>query len=146
MNRARRAAKLLDLLEAEGPSVRFLAAFSRAGRKAQKLVVAWLALGRARSTVAMSLDPLKLAAIGAEAAVVSTLAVSSWNVAFAHGGDWLAGAPLLTVAALESMRLPLAFRIPRLRPLGRRPPTPAPSPRPGSGRRSRTSRRKSSRR
>jgi hypothetical protein len=62
---------------------------------------------------------LKIAAIGAEVAVISTLAVSSYNVAFVgHEADWLAGAPLLTVAALESMRLPLAFRLTRFKPIG----------------------------
>jgi hypothetical protein len=51
--------------------------------------------------------------------VISTLAVSSYNVAFpGHEADWLAGAPLVTVAALESMRLPLAFRLTRLKPIG----------------------------
>lgn len=65
------------------------------------------------------MNALKIAAIGAEVAVVSTLAVSSWNVAFAgHSADWLAGAPLVTVVALESLRLPLAFRLPRMRFLG----------------------------
>ena len=65
------------------------------------------------------MNTLKGFAIGAEAVVVATLAVSSWNVAFAgHSSDWLAGAPLLTVVALEALRLPLAFRLPRLRLLG----------------------------
>ena len=65
------------------------------------------------------MSALKIAAIGAEIAVVSTLAVSSYNVAFSgHEADWLAGAPLLTVVALESLRLPLAFKLPRMRPLG----------------------------
>ena len=63
---------------------------------------------------------LQIAAICAEVVVVSTLAVSSWRIAFSgHEADWLAGAPLLTVVALESMRLPLAFRLPRMRLLGR---------------------------
>ena len=62
---------------------------------------------------------LTTAAIGAEIAVVSTLAVSSFHIAFAGPTpDWLAGAPLLTVVALESLRLPLAFRLPRMRLLG----------------------------
>ena len=65
------------------------------------------------------MNALKLAAIAAEVVVVSTLAVSSWGIAFSgHEADWLAGAPLLTVVALESMRLPLAFRLPRMRLLG----------------------------
>jgi hypothetical protein len=64
-------------------------------------------------------NPLKLAAIGAEIAVVSTLAVSSYHVAF--GGpnpNWLPGARIVKVVAFETMRLPLAFELPRLRLLG----------------------------
>ena len=65
------------------------------------------------------MNALKIAAIVAEVAVVSTLAVSSYHVAFAGPSpDWLAGAPILTVVALESMRLPLAFRLPRMRFVG----------------------------
>ena len=67
----------------------------------------------------MKFNSLKIAAVGAEIAVVSTLAVSSFHIAFAGPDpDWLAGAPLLTVAALESMRLPLAFHFHRLRFMG----------------------------
>jgi hypothetical protein len=57
---------------------------------------------------------LKVFAIGAEATVVSTLAVSAYHVAFAGTGstsDWLAGVPILTVVALESLRLPVAFNL-----------------------------------
>jgi hypothetical protein len=66
------------------------------------------------------MSALKVAAIGAEITVISSLAISSWNIAFSGrtSVDWLAGAPLLTVVALESMRLPLAFRIPRMRLTG----------------------------
>jgi hypothetical protein len=66
------------------------------------------------------MNALKAAAIGAEIAVISTLAVSSWHIAFAGDGarDWLAAAPLATVVALESLRLPLAFRLPRMRMAG----------------------------
>jgi hypothetical protein len=64
-------------------------------------------------------NALKIAAIGAEIAVVSTLAVSSYHIAFSGPSpDWLASAPILTVVALESMRLPLAFRLSRMRLLG----------------------------
>jgi hypothetical protein len=67
----------------------------------------------------MNLNALKVAAIGAEVAVVSTLAVSSYHIAFSGPSpDWLAGAPILTVVALESLRLPLAFRMPRMRLTG----------------------------
>jgi hypothetical protein len=62
--------------------------------------------------------PLKLFAIGAETTVITTLAVSSYHIAFGgtiNAADWLAGAPILTVVALESLRLPLAFTLPRLR-------------------------------
>jgi hypothetical protein len=65
------------------------------------------------------MNALKIAAIGAEIAVVSTLAVSSYHIAFAGPApDWLAGAPIATVVALETMRLPLAFRLSRMRVLG----------------------------
>jgi hypothetical protein len=64
-------------------------------------------------------SPLMVAAIGAEIAVVSSLAASSYHIAFAGpNSDWLAGAPLVTVVALESLRLPLAFRPPRMRFIG----------------------------
>jgi hypothetical protein len=64
-------------------------------------------------------NALKSFAIGAEVTVISTLAVSSYNVAFSgHEADWLAGAPLLTVCALESLRLPIAFRLARMRLTG----------------------------
>ncbi len=62
---------------------------------------------------------LKVFAIGAEATVVSTLAVSSYHIAFSGPNpDWLAAAPLLTVVALESLRLPIAFNLPRTRLTG----------------------------
>ena len=65
------------------------------------------------------MSALKIATIGAEVTVISTLAVSSYHIAFSGPSpDWLAGAPILTVVALESMRLPLAFRLPCMRPLG----------------------------
>ena len=65
------------------------------------------------------MNALKIAAVGAEAAVVSTLAVSSFHIAFSGPSpDWLAGAPILTVVALESMRLPLAFRLSKMRLAG----------------------------
>jgi hypothetical protein len=62
---------------------------------------------------------LKIAAIGAEIALISTFAVSSYHIASSGPSpDWLAGAPILTVVALESLRLPLAFRLPRMRLMG----------------------------
>jgi hypothetical protein len=64
---------------------------------------------------------LKIFAIGAEATVVVTLAVASYNVAFAgthSAADWLAGAPILTVMALESLRLPVALDLFRSKLLG----------------------------
>ena len=47
------------------------------------------------------MNTLKATAIGAEIAVVSTLAVSSYHVAFSGPSpdDWLAGAPVLTMVA-----------------------------------------------
>jgi hypothetical protein len=43
----RRAASLLALLEGEGFSLRFLAAFGEESRQVRRLIVNWLALGRA---------------------------------------------------------------------------------------------------
>jgi hypothetical protein len=77
------------------------------------------------------MKPLKIFAIGAEVTVISTLAVASYHVAFAGTGvfdlfartpvlkttgataDLLAGMPILTVIALESLRLPVAFNLSR---------------------------------
>jgi hypothetical protein len=59
------------------------------------------------------MKPLKLFAIGAELVVVSTLAIASYNVAF--GGkdtvNWMAAAPLATIVALESLRIPVALNL-----------------------------------
>jgi hypothetical protein len=66
-----------------------------------------------------SLNALKVAAVGTEAVVVASLATSSYHIAFAGPNpDWLAGTPILTVVALESMRLPLAFRFRHMRLTG----------------------------
>jgi hypothetical protein len=40
-----RAADLIELLEDEGPGLRFLKAFAEAPRQARRLTVRWLALG-----------------------------------------------------------------------------------------------------
>ena len=67
------------------------------------------------------MKPLKIFAIGAEATVITTLAVSSYHIAFGGApgwGDWLAGAPIVTVVALESLRLPIAFNLAKSRLLG----------------------------
>lgn len=59
------------------------------------------------------MKPLKLFAIGAEVVVISTLALSSYNVAFGGASSlhWLAGAPILTVVALEALRIPTALNL-----------------------------------
>ena len=59
------------------------------------------------------MKPLKIIAIVAEAVVVCTLAVSSYNAAFGgrDGINWMAAAPLLTVVALESLRIPTALNL-----------------------------------
>jgi hypothetical protein len=65
------------------------------------------------------MNALKISVIAAEVAVVASLAVSSYSIAFSgHSSDWGAAAPLAALVAIESMRLPLAFRLPRMRPLG----------------------------
>ena len=67
------------------------------------------------------MNTLKAFAIGAEVTIVSTLAVSSYTIAFAGQTDtnWLVATPLLTVLALESLRLPVAFNLIKSRLMGR---------------------------
>ena len=50
-----------------------------------------------------------------------TLALSSYNVAFGgvHGVNWMAGAPIATVIALESLRVPTALHIMKAGLLGK---------------------------
>ena len=68
---------------------------------------------------ACAVNPLKVSVITTEIAVVASLAVSSYSIAFAgHSSDWGAAAPLAALVAIESMRLPLAFRLPRMRLAG----------------------------
>ena len=67
------------------------------------------------------MKPLKIFAIGAEATVILTLAASSYHIAFSGASgmsDWLAGAPILTVVALETLRLPIAFNMTKSRLTG----------------------------
>ena len=65
------------------------------------------------------MKPLKVIAIVAEAVVVCTLAVSSYNAAFGgrDGINWMAAAPLLTVVALESLRIPTALNLIKAGPI-----------------------------
>jgi hypothetical protein len=65
------------------------------------------------------MKPLKIIAIAAEAAVVCTLAISSYNAAFGgrDGINWMAAAPLLTVVALESLRIPTALNLIKAGPI-----------------------------
>jgi hypothetical protein len=49
MNATPEAARLLQVLEREGASPRFLAGFDAADPETRRLVFAWLVLGRARS-------------------------------------------------------------------------------------------------
>jgi hypothetical protein len=67
------------------------------------------------------MKPLKIFAIGAEVAIVSTLAVSSYTLAFAGQSSisWFTAAPLGTLLALETLRLPIAFNLIKCRLLGR---------------------------
>jgi hypothetical protein len=61
----------------------------------------------------LDMKPLKVIAIVAEMVVVCSLAVSSYNAAFGgrDGVHWMAGAPLLTVMALEALRIPTALNL-----------------------------------
>jgi hypothetical protein len=62
-----------------------------------------------------AVNALKISVVAAEVAVVASLAVSSYSIAFSgHASDWGAAAPLAALVAIESMRLPLAFRLPRM--------------------------------
>ena len=65
------------------------------------------------------MKPLKIIAIVAEAVVVCTLAISSYNAAFGgrDGINWMAAAPLLTVVALESLRIPTALNLIKAGPI-----------------------------
>jgi hypothetical protein len=65
------------------------------------------------------MKPLKIIAIVAEAVVVCTLAISSYNAAFGgrDGINWMAAAPLLTVVALETLRIPTALNLIKAGPI-----------------------------
>ena len=67
----------------------------------------------------LDMKPLKIIAIVAEAVVVCTLAISSYNAAFGgrDGINWMAAAPLLTVVALESLRIPTALNLIKAGPI-----------------------------
>jgi hypothetical protein len=69
------------------------------------------------------MKPLKIFAIGAEVTVISTLAISSYHLAFSSPpsslSEWMYVAPLVTVGALEMLRLPVAFNIWRSGLLGK---------------------------
>ena len=59
------------------------------------------------------MKPLKIIAISAEAVVITMLAISSYNVAFGgrDGINWMAGAPIIAVVALECLRIPTALNL-----------------------------------
>ena len=59
------------------------------------------------------MKPLKIIAISAEAVVIAMLAISSYNVAFGgrDGINWMAGAPIIAVVALECLRIPTALNL-----------------------------------
>jgi hypothetical protein len=61
----------------------------------------------------MKLTLLKGVAIAVEATVVISLAAASYYVAFAgkDGIPWLAAAPLVTIVALETVRIPVALNL-----------------------------------
>jgi hypothetical protein len=64
-------------------------------------------------------DILKTATFAAEAVVISTCALAAVQIATAHGGTIWACAPILTIAAMESLRVPVAMTIPRLKWVGK---------------------------
>jgi hypothetical protein len=51
--------------------------------------------------------------------VISTCALAAYQIATAHGGSISACAPILTIAAMESLRVPVAMTIPKLKWLGK---------------------------
>jgi hypothetical protein len=67
----------------------------------------------------VKIDLLKTATFGAEAVVISTCGIAAIQIATAHGGSIWACAPILTIAAMESLRVPVAMTIPKLKWLGR---------------------------
>jgi hypothetical protein len=67
----------------------------------------------------MKLDLLKTATLAAEGVVISTCAVAATQIATAHGGDFWACAPILTIAAMESLRVPVAMTIPSMKWMGK---------------------------
>jgi hypothetical protein len=64
------------------------------------------------------LDILKTATVAVEGVVVSTCAFAGYQVATAQGGSIWACAPLLTVAAIETCRVPVAMTIPKMKLAG----------------------------
>jgi hypothetical protein len=66
----------------------------------------------------VKLDILKTAVIAVEAVVIATCAFAATQIATSQGGSiWLC-APILVIAAMESLRLPVAMHIPKLRFVG----------------------------
>jgi hypothetical protein len=63
-------------------------------------------------------DLLKTTTFAVEGVVISTCAVAAVQIATAHGGDITACLPIATIAAIESLRVPVAMRLPKLKPLG----------------------------
>ena len=57
--------------------------------------------------------------VGMEVVVIGAITLASWNVAFGgkDGINWLAGAPLIAVMALECLRIPTAFNLIKAGPL-----------------------------
>jgi hypothetical protein len=67
----------------------------------------------------VKLDLLRTITFGVEAVVISTCALAAYQIATAHGGSIWACAPILTIAAMESLRVPVAMTIPKLKWMGR---------------------------
>jgi hypothetical protein len=64
-------------------------------------------------------DLLKTVTFVVEGVVISTCAVAAYQIATAHGGSVWACAPILTIAAMESLRVPVAMTIPKLKLMGK---------------------------
>jgi hypothetical protein len=67
----------------------------------------------------MKLDMLKTATFAVEGVVVATCTFAATQIATAHGGSIWACTPIATIAAMESLRVPVAMHIPKLKLFGK---------------------------
>jgi hypothetical protein len=63
----------------------------------------------------VKIDALKTATVAVEAVVIATCALAAAQIATAQGGSIWSCAPILVIAAMECLRLPVAMTIPKMR-------------------------------